>query len=125
MRLRSSPGSLRKAEEVEVVVSVTLTLLSLAGGAAASASPGTGALMHAMLVMAASSPVSTIVIPRDFMSMLIALLSGESEPTRVVLPFLVITLVLVLYRCIAVAFCVTVLLSAFINRVSRGGVNVT
>ena len=43
-------------------------------------------------------------------AMLIAFLSGAYGPTRVVSPFLVITLVLALYRCIVVALYVTAML---------------
>ena len=114
--MRSSPGNLRKGEEVMVVVSVMyMVCFSLAGGVAASVSLGTGVLIQARSVMAASSPALKIGMPRDLVSMLIALLSGVYGPTRVLLPFLVVTLVLTLYRFIVMALYVTVLLSVFVR----------
>ena len=99
-----------------VVVSVMYTVyFSLAGGVAASVSLKTGVLMKARSVMAASSPLLKIGMPRDLVSMLIALLSGVYGPTRVLPPFLVITLVLTLYRFIAMALYVTDLLSVFVK----------
>ena len=122
--MRSSPGSLKKGEEATVVVSVTHTVFSsLAGGAAVKVSPGTGVLMQVRFSTAVFSPVATSRAPRDLVIVLIALLSGVCGPARVVPPFLVMTLVLGLYRCIVVAFYVAVLLSAFARWVSRSGVD--
>lgn len=106
-----------------VVVSVMYTVFSLlAGGAAINVSSGTEALMRARLVMVASSPVATLRRSRVRVGISTAVLGGVRGPTLVVLSFLMTMLVFGLYRCIAVASYVIVLLSKLVRWVGRDGV---